>query len=190
MAERGGKGAARRDAYAAAGVNVEAGDRSVELLREVVLGSRRRPEVVGGLGGFGAGFAVPAGYRDPVLVAATDGVGTKTEIAAGVGRLDSIGIDLVAMCADDVVCTGAEPLFFLDYVAVGRLVPEGVAELVASIARGCVLAGCSLVGGEAAEHPGLMEPETFDLAGCCVGVAERDELIDGSTVEAGDVILG
>src|SRR5512143_1298690 len=186
MAERGGKGAARRDAYAAAGVNVEAGDRSVELLREVVLGSRRRPEVVGGLGGFGAGFAVPAGYRDPVLVAATDGVGTKTEIAAGVGRLDSIGIDLVAMCADDVVCSGAEPLFFLDYLAVGRLEPAAVAELVGGIGAGCEAAGCALIGGGTAEHPGTMETSAFDLAGFCVGIVERDERLDGSAAKAGD----
>ena len=152
--------------------------------------STRRPEVLSGIGGFGSAVALPAGMREPILVSSTDGVGTKTAIAAALQRFDTIGQDLVAMCADDVVCTGAEPLFFLDYVAVGRLVPEGVAELVASIARGCVLSGCALVGGETAEHPGLMEPDSFDLAGCCVGVAERDELIDGSTVEAGDVIVG
>jgi len=180
---------AERAAYARSGVDVAAGERAVDLMRAAVE-STRRPEVLSGIGGFGSVVALPAGMRQPVLVSSTDGVGTKTAIAAALQRFDTIGLDLVAMCADDVVCTGAEPLFFLDYVAVGRLVPEGVAELVASVARGCVLSGCALVGGETAEHPGLMEPETFDLAGCCVGVVERDQLIDGSTVEAGDVILG
>jgi phosphoribosylformylglycinamidine cyclo-ligase len=150
----------------------------------------RRPEVIGGLGGFGSAVGLPAGMREPVLVSSTDGVGTKTAIAAAMHRYDTIGQDLVAMCADDVVCAGADPLFFLDYVAVGRLVPEGVAELVASIARGCRMAGCALVGGETAEHPGLLDPETFDLAGCSVGVVERDELIDGSTAQVGDAIMG
>jgi phosphoribosylformylglycinamidine cyclo-ligase len=149
-----------------------------------------RPEVLSSIGGFGSAVALPAGMREPVLVSSTDGVGTKTAIAAATRRYDTIGFDLVAMCADDVVCAGAEPLFFLDYVAVGRLVPEGVAELVASIARGCTEAGCALVGGETAEHPGLMDPESFDLAGCCVGVVERDELLDGTAAQAGDAILG
>jgi phosphoribosylformylglycinamidine cyclo-ligase len=123
-------------------------------------------------------------------VAATDGVGTKTAIAAAVGRFDTIGIDLVAMCADDVVCSGAEPLAFLDYVAVGRLDPIGVAELVGSVATGCREAGAALVGGETAEHPGLLEADEFDLAGCCIGVVERDRVLDGSTARAGDVVLG
>jgi phosphoribosylformylglycinamidine cyclo-ligase len=152
--------------------------------------STRRPEVVGGLGGFGGAFAIPPGYREPLMIASTDGVGTKTAIAAAVGRFDTIGIDLVAMCADDVVCTGAEPLAFLDYVAVGRLDPVGVAELVGSVAAGCRQAGAALVGGETAEHPGLMEADEFDLAGCCIGVVERSRVIDGSAVELGDVILG
>jgi phosphoribosylformylglycinamidine cyclo-ligase len=152
--------------------------------------STRRPEVVGALGGFGGAFSIPAGYRDPLLVAATDGVGTKTAIAAAVGRFDTIGIDLVAMCADDVVCTGAEPLAFLDYVAVGHLDPIGVAELVGSVAAGCRAAGAALVGGETAEHPGLMEADEFDLAGCCIGVVERDRAIDGAAVHVGDAILG
>jgi phosphoribosylformylglycinamidine cyclo-ligase len=152
--------------------------------------STRRPEVVGALGGFGGAFSIPAGYRDPLLVAATDGVGTKTAIAAAVGRFDTIGIDLVAMCADDVVCAGAEPLAFLDYVAVGRLDPIGVAELVGSVAAGCRAAGAALIGGETAEHPGLMEVDEFDLAGCCIGVVERDRAIDGSAARAGDVVLG
>ncbi|HET9084591.1 MAG TPA: phosphoribosylformylglycinamidine cyclo-ligase [Candidatus Limnocylindrales bacterium] len=182
-------GARRRSAYRHAGVDVDAGDRAVELMREHV-DSTRRPEVVGGLGGFGGAFAIPAGYREPLLIASTDGVGTKTAIAASVGRFDTIGIDLVAMCADDVVCTGAEPLAFLDYVAVGRLDPVGVAELVGSVAAGCREAGAALIGGETAEHPGLMDAEAFDLAGCCIGVVERSRVIDGSAARAGDVIVG
>jgi phosphoribosylformylglycinamidine cyclo-ligase len=170
-------------------VDVAAGERAVDLMRDAVA-STRRAEVLSGIGGFGSAVMLPAGMREPVLVSSTDGVGTKTAIAMWMHRYDTIGQDLVAMCADDVVCAGAEPLFFLDYVAVGRIVPEGVAELVASIADGCRMAGCSLVGGETAEHPGLMEAGAFDLAGCCVGVVERDSLIDGSAVQAGDAILG
>jgi phosphoribosylformylglycinamidine cyclo-ligase len=170
-------------------VDVDAGERAVELMREHV-DSTRRPEVVGGLGGFGGAFAIPEGYREPLLIASTDGVGTKTAIAAAVGRFDTLGIDLVAMCADDVVCTGAEPLAFLDYVAVGLLDPVGVAELVGSVAAGCRQAGAALVGGETAEHPGLMEADEFDLAGCCIGVVERSRVIDGSAVRRGDVIIG
>lgn len=184
-----GRTEAERAAYLAAGVNVAAGERAVELLRDAVE-STRRPEVVGGLGGFGAGFAVPTGYRDPVLVSATDGVGTKTAIASALGRFDTIGIDLVAMCADDVVCSGAAPLFFLDYVAMGHLDPVGVAELVGGIAAGCRDAGCSLIGGETAEHPGVLEPDTFDLAGFCVGIVERDDLVDARQVRPGDAIVG
>ncbi len=178
-----------RAAYRRSGVDVDAGERAVELMRAHV-DSTRRPEVVGGLGGFGGAFAIPAGYREPLMIASTDGVGTKTAIAAAIGRFDTIGIDLVAMCADDVVCTGAEPLAFLDYVAVGRLDPIGVAELVGSVAAGCRDAGAALVGGETAEHPGLMAADEFDLAGCCIGVVERSRVIDGSAVRAGDVILG
>jgi phosphoribosylformylglycinamidine cyclo-ligase len=185
----GAKGDAAREAYRAAGVDVAAGERAVELMRAHVA-STRRPEVVGGLGGFGGAIAIPAGYREPLLVASTDGVGTKTAIAAALGRFDTIGIDLVAMCADDVVCCGAEPLAFLDYVAVGRVVPEGVAELVGSVAAGCREAGCALVGGETAEHPGLMSADAFDLSGCCIGVVERDAMLDGSASRAGDAILG
>jgi phosphoribosylformylglycinamidine cyclo-ligase len=178
-----------RPSYAAAGVDIDAGDRAVELMRAAVE-STRRSEVIGGLGGFAAAVTIPSGYREPVLVSSTDGVGTKTAIAASLGRFDTIGIDLVAMCADDVVCSGAEPLFFLDYIAVGRLDPPQAAELVSGVAAGCRAAGCALVGGETAEHPGLMDPMAFDLAGCCVGVVERDRLIDGSAVRAGDTILG
>ena len=179
----------QRAAYRRSGVDVTAGARAVELMRAHVE-STRRPEVIGGLGGFGGAFAIPAGYREPVLIASTDGVGTKTAIAGSVGRFDTIGIDLVAMCADDVVCTGAEPLAFLDYVAVGQLDPNQIAELVAGVAAGCRAAGCALVGGETAEHPGLMDADAFDLAGTAIGVVERSRIIDGSHVQPGDAILG
>ncbi|MEO8436809.1 MAG: phosphoribosylformylglycinamidine cyclo-ligase [Chloroflexota bacterium] len=183
------KGEAGREAYRAAGVDVAAGDRAVDLMRGHVE-STHRVEMVGGLGGFGGAIGIPAGYREPLLVASTDGVGTKTAIAAQLGRFDTIGVDLVAMCADDVVCCGAEPLAFLDYLAVGHVVPEWVAELVGSVAAGCREAGCALVGGETAEHPGLMELDAFDLSGCCIGVVERADVIDGSAVRVGDAILG
>ena len=191
MAEEssGGKGSAVRTAYARSGVDVEAGDQAVERMRAAVE-STRRVEVVGGVGGFGGAIAIPAGYREPLIVSSTDGVGTKTALATALGRWDTIGVDLVAMCADDVVCCGAEPLAFLDYVAVGRLDPDAVAALVGGVADGCREAGCALVGGETAEHPGLMEPGTFDLAGTCIGVVERSELLDGTASRAGDVVLG
>ena len=178
-----------RSAYAASGVSVDAGDRAVELMRAAVEGTRR-PEVIGGIGGFAGAITIPAGYREPVLVGATDGVGTKTAIAASLGRYDTVGVDLVAMCADDVVCSGAEPLFFLDYIAVGLLDPPQAAELVAGVAAGCSEAGCALLGGETAEHPGLMDPTAFDLAGTCVGVVERELLLDATTAQADDAIVG
>ena len=178
-----------RAAYRAAGVDVDAGERTVDLMREAVE-STHRPEVIGGLGGFAAAVGLPPGYREPVLVSSTDGVGTKTAIAGTLRRFDTIGRDLVAMCADDVICSGAAPLFFLDYIAVGRVDPEDIAELVAGIAAGCREAGCALVGGETAEHPGLIEPGGFDLAGACVGIVERDELLDGTAAVAGDVVIG
>jgi phosphoribosylformylglycinamidine cyclo-ligase len=183
------KGNAARPAYARSGVDVAAGDRAVERMRAAV-DSTRRAEVVGGLGGFGGAVAIPSGYREPLIVSSTDGVGTKTALATALGRWDTIGIDLVAMCADDVVCSGAEPLAFLDYVAVGRLDPDAVAALVGGVAAGCREAGCALVGGETAEHPGLMEPGTFDLAGTCIGIVERSELLDGTAAQPGDAILG
>jgi len=179
----------RRSAYVSAGVDVDAGEQAVELMRAAVE-STRRPEVIGGLGGFGGAVTIPAGYREPVIISSTDGVGTKTAIASALGRFDTVGIDLVAMCADDVVCTGAEPLFFLDYIAVGQLDPPQAAELVEGVADGCRQAGCALVGGETAEHPGLMDPMSFDLAGCCVGVVERDRLIDATAAEPGHIIVG
>ncbi len=192
MSEQGASGAKRGgawEAYRQAGVDIDAGERAVELMRGAVAGTRR-PEVIGGLGGFASAVAVPVGMRQPVLVSSTDGVGTKTAIAMALARYDTVGQDLVAMCADDLVCAGAEPLFFLDYLAVGRLYPERVAALVGSIADGCRLAGCSLIGGETAEHPGLMEPDEFDMAGFCVGVVERDRLLDGTAVRAGYALIG
>ncbi len=178
-----------RRAYVASGVDVGAGDRAVRLMRRAVE-STRRPESIGRLGGFAGAIAIPEGYREPVLVAATDGVGTKSAIASALGRFDTIGLDLVAMCVDDIVCAGAEPLAFLDYVAVGRLDPVGVAELVGGISMGCIAAGCALVGGETAEHPGILEADQFDLSGCAIGVAERDRLLDGSAARPGDAIVG
>ena len=190
MTTPGAKGAGRRDAYRAAGVDVAAGDRAVDLMRAHVE-STRRPEVVGGLGGFGGAIAIPAGYREPLLVASTDGVGTKTAIAASLERFDTIGIDLVAMCADDVVCCGAEPLAFLDYVAVGQVVPESVAELVGSVAAGCRDAGCALVGGETAEHPELMSED--DASTCRAAASASSSAPTSSTgrrSRAGDAIVG
>ena len=183
------KEAGPRAAYTRSGVDVEAGERAVALMRRAVE-STHGPAVLGGLGGFGGAVVIPAGYHEPVLVSSTDGVGTKTAIAAALGRYDTIGRDLVAMCADDVVCSGAAPLFFLDYVAVGRLDPGNVAELVGSVAEGCREARCALVGGETAEHPGLLDPDAFDLAGSCTGIVERSRLIDGSRARAGDVVVG
>ena len=179
-----------RPAYAAAGVDVSAGARAVELMRTRVERTHGTADVLAGLGGFAAAVALPPGMRSPVLVSATDGVGTKTAIAAAMRRFDTIGRDLVAMCADDVVCAGARPLFFLDYLAVGRLEPVEVAELVGGVAAGCEMAECALVGGETAEHPGLMRHDEFDLAGFCVGVAERDDLLDATAAHVGDALIG
>ncbi|MEO9223698.1 MAG: phosphoribosylformylglycinamidine cyclo-ligase [Acidimicrobiales bacterium] len=178
------------ETYEAAGVNISAGDEAVERIKDKVR-STFRPEVIGDIGGFGGLFAFPSHrYRQPVLVSSTDGVGTKALIAQAAGRFDTIGVDLVAMCVDDLVCQGAEPLFFLDYIAVGRLDPEHIEQLVEGVAEGCRQAGCALIGGEMAEHPGAMEPGEFDLVGFAVGVAERDQLVDGSGVTPGDVLVG
>jgi len=177
--------------YADAGVDVDEGARSVELIKPAVK-KTNRPEVIGGLGGFGSLFSMK-GYKDmedPVLVSGTDGVGTKLAIAQRFGRNDTVGQDLVAMCADDVVVAGAEPLFFLDYVSVGKLRAEALAEIVGGIAEGCRLAGCALVGGETAEHPGVMDPDDYDLAGFVVGVVDRPKMIGPDLVREGDVIIG
>jgi phosphoribosylformylglycinamidine cyclo-ligase len=175
--------------YASAGVSIDAGSRAVDLIAPLAAATSRTG-VLGGVGGFAGLFEVPAGYTRPVLVAATDGVGTKLEVARQVGRFGTVGIDLVAMCVDDIVCQGAEPLFFLDYVAVGRLDPSQVADVVAGVAEGCRRAGCALLGGETAEHPGVMAADQVDMAGFAVGVVERDEVIDGRSVSAGDAVIG
>jgi phosphoribosylformylglycinamidine cyclo-ligase len=176
--------------YAAAGVDVAAGERAVELMRGAVARSRR-PEVVGGIGGFAGLFDASklAGMRRPLLATSTDGVGTKVVIASRLGEYGTVGIDLVAMVADDLVACGAEPLFLTDYLVCGRLRPERVAAIVGGIAEGCVLAGCALVGGETAEHPGHLGPEDFDLAGAATGVVEADRLLGADRVQVGDVVL-
>lgn len=178
------------ETYAGAGVDIAAGEHAVELIKPLVR-STHRDGVLSDIGGFGGLFAVPTDrYRSPVLVSSTDGVGTKAMVARAAGRYDTIGIDLVAMCVDDLVCQGAEPLFFLDYVSVGSLVPERMAELVAGVADGCRQAGCALIGGEMAEHPGVMDGDDFDLVGFAVGVVERDAVVTGAGIAAGDVIIG
>jgi phosphoribosylformylglycinamidine cyclo-ligase len=178
------------ETYEAAGVSIAAGELAVERIKEKVKKTYRR-EVIGDIGGFGGLFALdPGRYKNPVLVASTDGVGTKALVAQAAGRFETIGIDLVAMCVDDLVCQGAEPLFFLDYVAVGRLDPDHIEQIVGGVAEGCQQAGCALIGGEMAEHPGAMEPGEFDLVGFAVGVAERDALITGQSVRPGDVLIG
>jgi phosphoribosylformylglycinamidine cyclo-ligase len=178
------------ESYEASGVSIAAGEAAVARIKDVVR-STFRPEVIGDIGGFGGLFAFdPGRYRDPVLVSSTDGVGTKALIAEATGRYTTIGIDLVAMCVDDVVTLGAEPLFFQDYIAVGRLDPDRVTQLVEGVAEGCRLAGCALVGGEMAEHPDAMEPDRFDLVGFAVGVVDRDRIIRGEHVRAGDAVIG
>ncbi len=177
--------------YADAGVDTAEGARAVDAIKAAVK-ETNRPEVIGGLGGFGSCFSM-AGFKDmedPVLVSGTDGVGTKLAIAQLLDRHDTVGEDLVAMCVDDVVPIGAEPLFFLDYVAIGKLRAEHVAEIVKGIAEGCKKSGCALVGGEMAEHPGVMNPDDYDLAGFVVGVVDRPKMIGPEKVKAGDVILG
>lgn len=178
--------------YAAAGVDIDAGEEAVRLMRRAVE-STVRPEVIGGIGGFGGLFAMPTGYDRPVLVASTDGVGTKLAVAVQARRLGTIGIDLVAMCVDDLVCQGAEPLFLLDYQLWGHLDPEAVATVMAGIAEGCRQAGCAILGGELAEHPGQLPEGEMDLAGFAVGVVERDLLLGPrgyNPPRAGDVLVG
>jgi phosphoribosylformylglycinamidine cyclo-ligase len=176
--------------YAAAGVDIDAGDRAVELMRASVARASR-PEVVGGLGGFAGLFDASAlrGYRRPLLATSTDGVGTKVAVAQRMDRHDTIGQDLVGMLVDDLVVCGAEPLFVTDYIACGRVVPERISAIVAGVAEGCRLAGAALVGGETAEHPGLLDPDEYDLAGATTGVVEADDLLGPQRVEAGDAVL-
>src|SRR4051794_22833816 len=178
------------ETYESAGVDIAAGEEAVERIKRHVR-STFRPEVIGDIGGFGGLFAFPQHrFRNPVLVSSTDGVGTKALVAQAVGKFETIGVDLVAMCVDDLVCQGAEPLFFLDYIAVGRLDPDHIAQLVEGVADGCRQAGCALIGGEMAEHPGAMEPGEFDLVGFSVGVVERDRILTGLEVSPGDVLIG
>ncbi len=174
--------------YKDAGVDIDAGDALVERIKSVAKRTKR-PEVMGGLGGFGALFELPKGYREPVLISGTDGVGTKLKLAMDLQRHDTIGIDLVAMCVNDLVVAGAEPLFFLDYYATGKLNVDVAAEVVKGIGDGCELAGCALVGGETAEMPGMYQGEDYDLAGFCVGIAEKSELIDGARVAPGNALI-
>ncbi|MDJ1184375.1 phosphoribosylformylglycinamidine cyclo-ligase [Roseofilum casamattae] len=175
--------------YQEAGVDVEAGRAFVDRIRDSVE-STYRPEVLGGLGGFGGCFQLPGGYREPVLVSGTDGVGTKLKIARHCDRHETIGIDLVAMCVNDVLTSGAQPLFFLDYLATSQLNPEQLESVVVGIARGCREAGCALLGGETAEMPGFYQPGEYDLAGFCVGIVEKSEILDGSRVRVGDIVIG
>ncbi|MBP3088615.1 phosphoribosylformylglycinamidine cyclo-ligase [Corynebacterium sp. sy017] len=173
--------------YAAAGVDIEAGDRAVELFAPLAK-KATRPEVRGGLGGFAGLFALGK-YREPLLAAGSDGVGTKLAVAQAMDKHDTIGIDLVAMCVDDLVVCGAEPLFLQDYIAIGKVVPEHVAQIVSGIAQGCIQAGCALLGGETAEHPGVMKPGEYDVSATAVGVVEADELLGPDRVRAGDVVI-
>lgn len=177
--------------YKKAGVDIEAGYRSVELMKQYVKGTMR-PEVLGGIGGFSGAFSLEKikDMEKPVLLSGTDGVGTKIKLAFLLDRHDTVGIDCVAMCVNDVICAGAEPLFFLDYIACGKNIPEKIAAIVKGVAEGCRQSGAALVGGETAEHPGLMPEDEYDLAGFAVGVADEKDLIDGHDLQAGDVLVG
>ncbi len=176
--------------YKDAGVDVRAGYKAVELMKSHV-GKTMRPEVLSGIGGFGGLFSLEGlTMKAPVLVSGTDGVGTKLKIAFLLDRHDTVGIDCVAMCANDVICCGAQPLFFLDYIALGKLVPEKVEQIVKGVANGCLQAGCALIGGETAEMPGFYPEDEYDLAGFVVGIVDRDRIIDGSRVKSGDAVIG
>lgn len=175
--------------YKDAGVDIQAGNALVDRIKKVAKATSR-PEVMGGLGGFGALCQIPSGYQEPVLVSGTDGVGTKLKLAMDLGRHDTIGIDLVAMCVNDLLVAGAEPLFFLDYYATGKLNIEVAEQVVTGIGAGCKQAGCALIGGETAEMPGLYQGDDYDLAGFCTGVVEKSGIIDGSQVTVGDVLIG
>ena len=177
--------------YKNAGVDIEAGYESVELMKKYVKGTMR-PEVLGGLGGFSGAFSMEAvkGMEEPVLLSGTDGCGTKVKLAFLLDKHDTIGIDCVAMCVNDVACAGGEPLFFLDYIACGKNYPEKIATIVSGVAEGCKQSGCALIGGETAEHPGLMPEDEYDLAGFAVGVCDKKEMITGEELKAGDVLIG
>ena len=175
--------------YAAAGVNIEAGYEGVKLMKKHVERTFI-PGVLGGLGGFGGLFAPDmTGMKEPVLVSGTDGVGTKQRVAQLMDKHDTVGIDCVAMCVNDIVCCGAKPLFFLDYIAIGKNEPEKVASLVSGVAEGCVQAGCALIGGETAEHPGTMQPDDYDLAGFSVGIVDKDKVLDRNAMRPGDIVI-
>lgn len=174
--------------YQEAGVDVVAGRAFVQRIRSLV-SATARPGVLGGIGGFGGLFELPTGYREPVLVSGTDGVGTKLKLAHMLNQHKTVGIDLVAMCVNDILTSGAEPLFFLDYVATGKLEPDQLADVVEGIATGCQQSGCALLGGETAEMPGFYQPGEYDLAGFCVGIVEKSDILDGSRVEIGDVAI-
>jgi len=174
--------------YASAGVDIEAGERAVDLFKPLAT-KATRPEVLGGLGGFAGLFSLRGDYREPVLAASTDGVGTKLAVAQAMDKHDTVGLDLVAMVVDDLVVCGAEPLFLQDYIAVGRAVPERLSAIVGGIAEGCVRAGCALLGGETAEHPGLMEPDHYDISATGVGVVEADDVLGPDRVKPGDVLI-
>jgi phosphoribosylformylglycinamidine cyclo-ligase len=174
--------------YREAGVDVEAGRAFVQRIQSLVQGTHR-PGVVGGLGGFSGMFELPSGYQEPVLVSGTDGVGTKLKLAQGLNRHNTVGIDLVAMCVNDVLTSGAEPLFFLDYLATGKLNEDQLAAVVEGVSVGCQQAGCALLGGETAEMPGFYQPGEYDLAGFCVGIVEKQQIVDGSQVQMGDVAI-
>ena len=176
------------ESYAAAGVDVTAGYRAVELMKESVQ-KTLTGAVLNGLGGFGGMYELPAGYEKPVLVSGTDGCGTKVKLAFLMDRHDTIGIDAVAMCVNDIVCCGAKPLFFLDYIAIGKNYPEKVATIVSGVAKGCYDSGCSLIGGETAEHPGLMPVDEYDIAGFAVGIVEKDKILNNENVKTGDVLV-
>src|SRR5690606_6446998 len=175
--------------YRDAGVDIDAGDALVDRIKPAAARTKR-PGVLAGLGGFGALFELPAGYREPVLVSGTDGVGTKLRLAIESGRHEGVGIDLVAMCVNDIVVQGAEPLFFLDYYASGHLDVNVAATVIEGIAHGCEVSGCALIGGETAELPGMYHGEDYDLAGFAVGIVEKSKLLDGSKVKAGDAVIG
>ncbi len=179
----------RSDSYAAAGVDITAGYRAVELMKQHIKRTVT-PGVCSDVGGFGGLFELDAdGMKKPVLVSGTDGVGTKLRIAMLLDKHDTIGIDCVAMCVNDVICCGAKPLFFLDYIACGKNVPEKIAAIVAGVAEGCVQAGCALIGGETAEHPGMMAQDDYDLAGYCTGIVDKEKIIDQKRMKAGDVVI-
>ena len=177
--------------YKNAGVDIEAGYESVELMKKYVKGTMR-PEVLGGLGGFSGAFSMEAikGMEEPVLLSGTDGCGTKVKLAFLLDKHDTIGIDCVAMCVNDVACAGGEPLFFLDYIACGKNYPEKIATIVSGVAEGCKQSGCALIGGETAEHPGLMPEDEYDLAGFTVGVVDKKDIITGENLKVGDVLIG